>query len=119
MQGEKVVFPSGRTGTRVPRLDLIPYAALCRIADRFELGLERHKERAWNARNQDQASLTDKEWVISRCVHAIHHAMKLIEKIEGGGFGSVEDDDAAAIAWAGVFLCEATTALGLVEKGTF
>jgi hypothetical protein len=97
-----VVFKSGAASTKVPRLDLIPYEALCRLAERFELGLERHKEKSWNAR-QNQQALEDKEWVIARAVHTIHHALKYIEKMEGR-LPDDGDDDAAAIMWAGACL---------------
>lgn len=99
---KSVEFKSGAASTKVPRLDLIPYEALCRLADRFELGLERHKEKSWNAR-QNQQALEDKEWVIARAVHTIHHALKYIEKLEGR-LADDGDDDAAAIMWAGACL---------------
>lgn len=110
MSAEKVVYPSGRSSSKIPRFDLIPRGALVRIADRFEKGQEIHKERAWNARNSDQASLTDKEWVIARANHVVDHALKLVAKLSGQ-MADDGDDDAAAIAWGGVFLCEAVEAL--------
>jgi hypothetical protein len=102
-----VTFSSGASSSRVPRLDLIPRRALNRIALRFEEGITKHKERAWNARQNPQA-LQDKEFLIARCVHAIHHALRLIDKLEGRPVPNPEDDDAAALGWAGICLTEAT-----------
>jgi hypothetical protein len=51
--------------------------------------------------------LEDKEFLIARAAHAIDHALKLIAKLEGLS-PEDGDDDAAAIAWAGVCLCEGT-----------
>ncbi len=102
-------FKSGATSSKIPRFDLIPYRAMCRLAARFELGLERHKEGAWNGRSK-QDSLTDREFIIQRAAHAMHHAAKLIAKLEGR-IPDDGDDDAGAIMWAGMLLSEAT------EKG--
>ena len=99
-------FTSGTTSSKIPRFDLIPYKAQLRLAKRFELGLEKHKEKSWNARSKQDA-LTDEEFIIARASHVIHHAMKLIAK-RTGQLPPDEDDDAAAIAWGGIFLCEAT-----------
>ena len=104
-----MIFKSGASSSKIPRYDLIPPEALRKLADRFELGVERHGERAWNARS-NQAPLLDKEFVIARASHAIGHAYKLIQKIHTGDFTD-EDDDAAAIAWAGVCLSEAVDAI--------
>lgn len=99
-------FSSGATSSKIPRFDLIPYRALCRLARRFELGLERHKDGAWNQR-ASQKPTVDREFVIQRAAHAMHHAAKLIAKMEGR-IPDDGDDDAAAIMWSGAFLCEAT-----------
>jgi hypothetical protein len=106
------------SSSQQPRWDLIPRQALLRVIKRFELGIERKKEKAWNARSSNQACLLDKEFVISRATHAINHAWALIDKLEGREVDD-GDDDAAAIAWSGIFLCEATRALKEQgDKGT-
>jgi len=98
-------FPSGATSTIKPRLELIPANGLRRVANRFQLGLERHKEAAYDNLS-NQAPLKDKEWLIERCSHAIDHLYNCIDKLSGktsiGG-----DDDAAAVGWAGLVLAEA------------
>lgn len=104
-KSESLIFTSGAASSKIPRYDLIPHNALKRLAKRFELGLERHKERSWNGRSSQEA-LLDKEWIIARAAHAIDHAFKLLTKLHKGL--PLEDDDAAAIAWAGICLCEAT-----------
>jgi hypothetical protein len=104
-KSESLIFSSGAASSKIPRYDLIPHNALKRLVERFELGLERHKERSWNGRSS-QEYLLDKEWVIARAAHAIDHAFKLLTKLHRKE--PLEDDDAAAIAWAGICLCEAT-----------
>lgn len=79
---------------------------MIRLANRFELGLERHGERSWNARSA-QLPLDDKEFLIARCAHIVDHATKLIQKLHHG-IETEGDDDAGAIAWAAALLCEAT-----------
>lgn len=107
MSEETIIFSSGAASSRVPRYDLVPRRGMERVAKRFEVGLEKHKERSWNVRNNPQA-LSDKEFLIARAVHAINHAWRLIDKLEGRPVPNPEDDDASAIAWAGLCLCEAT-----------
>lgn len=104
---ESVCLTSGAVSFRIPRYDLIPRAALKRVADRFELGLLKHKERSWNARSANQECLEDKEFMIARGAHAIDYAFKLIAKLEGLA-PEDGDDDATAIARAGLCLCEGT-----------
>lgn len=98
--GEKTVSKSGASSSKVPRMDLIPYSALVRLANRFALGLEKH------GKNNYRKGLSDKDYVIERLGHVINHAYRLIEKLEGRLVD--EDDDAAAIAWGGIFACLAT-----------
>lgn len=111
-----VQFSSGMTSSKVPRYDLIPPWALRRLAGRFETGLEKHKEKTWNARKAKHPSLTDLEVVRYRICHVIEHANKLLEKLDGVRPDD-GDDDASAIAWGGIFLCEATDELR--EQGFF
>jgi hypothetical protein len=105
-QEEKRIFPSGTTSTRKPRFELLPKEGLIRAARRFELGLEMHGDRSWNALSNNQSALEDKEWLIERCSHGIQHLYNLIDKLSGktplGG-----DDDAAAVAWCGLVLAAA------------
>ena len=107
---ETVSFTGGAVSSRIPRYDLIPRGALKRVADRFELGSQKHGERAWNARAANQQCLAGKEFLIARAAHAIDHALKLIAKLQGLSPAD-GDDDAAAIAWAGICLCEGTKIL--------
>lgn len=102
---DKLTFASGATSSAIPRFDLIPRGALVSIAKRFELGIERHGPGAWNARSSQDA-LYDDEWVIARAAHAVDHATKLLAKLIGQ-LPDDGDDDAAAIAWAGICLIEA------------
>ena len=90
-----------------PPLYLIPTVALERLAERFALGVERKGKLAWNATSDNQQCLTDKEALVDRLGHVIHHALKLRDKLVHGTIGDiVADDDAGAIAWGGMFaLC--------------
>lgn len=110
---ERRTFASGAVSSKNPRYDLLPPEALKRIIRRFELGMERHKEAAWNIRAGNDHFLRDRNWVIERAGHAIDHSFKLIAKLINGDplFGDGVDDDAAAIGWAGICLCQATEAL--------
>lgn len=89
-----------------PPFHLIPTVALERIAERFELGIERKGARAWNAVSNNQSCLLDREFLIERLSHVIHHSLKLRDKLaSGSSIGGLEDDDdAGAIAWGGVFI---------------
>ena len=99
---EKVKFESGATGSKCPRYDLIPQAAIDALARRFELGEEKYKGHPWNAYTNPQY-LDDVEWIKARACHAIKHAMKELAiitwQIEDDG-----DDNAGAIMWAGACL---------------
>lgn len=106
MEEEALKFKSGAASSKIPRFDLIPYHPMVRVANRFEAELIKHKERSWNALSDNQHCLTDPEFVIARVGHAISHSFKLLKKINQGQ--PVGDDDAAAIAWAGMCLCAAT-----------
>lgn len=88
-----------------PPFHLIPTIGLIGLAERFQKGVERKGDKAWNAVSKNQACLKDKEFAIERLSHVINHAMKLRDKLQAGDVnGMAEDDDAGAIAWAGVFL---------------
>lgn len=93
--------------SKSPRLELIPIHGLEYAADRYALGLEAYKEKAYNAINKDAArSLLEREWLLSRCAHAIAHAYQLIAAIRDEKLAEAEHD-AGALAWAGLTLGEA------------
>lgn len=102
-------FAGGKAAsTPGPRYELIPTVGLERLADRFELGIHRKGDKAWNAVSGNQEILQDFEFLIDRCGHVIAHALKLRDKLQAARSGQapfeIGDDDAGAIAWAGVFL---------------
>lgn len=110
MVEEKLEFKSGTTSTKQVRLSLIPHNGLINAAKRFELGIERHGEKAWNNLSPNQAALQDREWLIDRCSHAIEHAYRLIDYLSGKPTKINELDplgDSGAIAWCGLVLGEA------------
>lgn len=96
------------SSSAIPGFHLIPTEALTRLAARFELGLERKGDKAWNAITDNQQCLTARDFVLSRIDHVIGHAMKLRDKLVRGM--PLDDDDAGAIIWGGAFLCCATAA---------
>ena len=99
MAGGKVL------STKAPAVHLIPTVVIEKIADRFELGIEKKGDKAWNATSSNQEVLQDRGFVLDRINHVIHHAMKLKDKIVKGDFAGIqEDDDASAIGWGAAFL---------------
>ena len=89
-----------------PPFHLIPTIGLQKLAERFQSGVDRKGDKAWNAVSANQAVLEDKAFAIERISHVIDHAMKLRDKLQTDDLcGLAEDDDAGAIAWAGTFLC--------------
>lgn len=118
MSEEKREFSSGVTSTKQPRLSLIPYNGLINAARRFELGIERHGEKAWNNLSTNQKALLDKDWLIERISHSINHGYNLIDLLKNDSF-VIKDalGDAGAIAWCGLVLGEAITKID--EKGFF
>lgn len=103
---KKLKFASGATSTVVPRFELIPRHFMVRLSARFEKGIERHGDAAWNARSS-QDPLDDKAFLMARLGHVIDHATKLMDKLDGRMKDDGEDD-AGAIGWAAALLCEAT-----------
>lgn len=101
------------SSSKAPRIDLIPTEPIYRLAKRFEVGVERKKEMAWNALTPNQEVLRDQEFILSRITHVITHALKLRDKIiDGAAIGTDgDDDDAGAIIWGGAFLCCASAAM--------
>lgn len=92
--------------TKLPRLELIPKSALEALANRFELGVERKGDGAWNALTLDKnETLINKDFVLDRLSHTIHHCYDAIRKIIKG----VElegEEDAGAILFGGSVLAE-------------
>jgi hypothetical protein len=109
MADNEVKFASGGTGSKEPRLELIPYEALIRMAKRFELGIERRPDgSAWNALSENfHRCLTDKPFILARAAHTAQHAMKL-KAILAGEMEDDGDDHAGAVLWGGAFLACAT-----------
>jgi hypothetical protein len=102
----KVTLAGGAmTSSKIPRIEMIPYRSLLRLAARFELGEERHKDASWNGMKPENAGLKDKNTMVVRAAHAMLHASKLIA-ILTGQIQDDGDDHASAIMWAGAFLCE-------------
>ena len=89
---------------------LIPTHGLGRLADRFQLGSDRKGDKAWNATTHNQEVLVNIPFVLNRITHAMEHLLSLRDKIVAGT-PMAGDDDAGAVAWSGIFLCEATRAL--------
>jgi hypothetical protein len=107
MEQKKVKSPSGATSSKIARLELVWREAVVRIAKRCEAGIASHGDGAVNAMSPNKAAYHDKEFILQRLAHTIDHAFKMIEIVSGNALGD-GDDHAAAIAWAGGFLCEVT-----------
>ena len=88
--------------TKIPRFELIPKEALISLALRFEKGIERHKEKAWNALSSNYQSALTEEWVLARLGHAIDHAYNALAKLHSGADDG--EDDAGALMFAGAVL---------------
>lgn len=89
-----------------PPYHLVPTVGMKMLAERFQAGVDRKGDKAWNAVSSNQACLKDKAFVIERISHIIDHAMKLRDKLQADDVAAMkEDDDAGAITWAGIFLC--------------
>ena len=103
------------TSSQIPGLHLIPTEALVRLAERFELGIQRKGwDKAWNGCSANQECLTDRDFILDRIGHTIYHALKLRDSIVNGNLDG--DDDAGAIIWGGAFLCCATKRLRESQK---
>lgn len=98
------------SSSKIPRIDLIPTEAIVRLAERFQLGVERKGDKAWNVTTDNQAAIMDREFILARIAHVIYHALKLRDKVISGEdpLKAGGDDDAGAIIWGGAFLCEVT-----------
>ena len=116
LQEKKREFKCGTTSTVKPRFDLIPKIGLVKAANRFEYGLITHGEKAWNNLSVNQDALTDKDWLIDRCSHAINHCYSMIDKLSGKAPLESGEDDAGAIAWCGLMLGAAVEELKKRKK---
>jgi len=105
----EVKFSGGGTGSKQPRLELIPYIALIRAALRFELGIANRRDgSSWNALSKNfQTAVRDKKFILARAAHTAQHALKL-KAILAGEIPDDGDDHAGAILWGGCFLACAT-----------
>jgi len=121
---EEVQIPIGNVlSTKCPGFHLIPTEALIRLANRFQLGIDKKGKGAWNALSDNQSCLTNKELILERIAHTIDHCLKLRDKIQNNK-DLESDDDSGAISWAGAFFCCATKEFiedkidkGLLERG--
>ena len=103
---KQVVMAGGKAAsTKVAPLHLIPTVGLEKLAKRFELGIERKGDKSWNALSDNQEVLDDIPFLIDRLGHVMLHAAHLRDKLKAGDLeGLNKEDDASAIAWAGMFL---------------
>jgi hypothetical protein len=92
----------GAKTSACPRLDLIPYEANVRMAERFEVGLKRYGRDNW------RKGLTDEDYVAERIAHMMNHGARFLAKMQGR-MPDDGEDDAGAILWAGAFLAARTT----------
>lgn len=101
---EKVDYGQA-TRTKKPRFELIPYNSLVALANRFDLGEERHKPKAWNGLAENRETALTKEWATAAAQHVISHAYLFLEKINGITPDD-GDDDGAAIMFGGCVMVE-------------
>ena len=107
MHPEQIPMAGGKAASsKGPALHLIPTVALEKLADRFELGIARKGDKAWNALSNNQECMDDKDFLIERCSHIIHHALKLRDQLSRGVQTGEESltDNATAVAWGAIFL---------------
>lgn len=100
-ENDKVTHKSGATSSHCPRYDYIPLSALNSLAERYELGVEKHGKDNW------RRGIPDVDYCLERLNHVIRHAITLQLKLQGK-MSWDGDDDAGAILWGGAFATEAT-----------
>lgn len=106
-EGPHVLEFHGVTSTKIPRFELIPKSALESLALRFELGIERKGDGAWNALTRHKAeALKDSAFVIERLSHCISHCYDAIAKVMDDYDILEREEDAGAILFAGSVLAE-------------
>lgn len=118
---EEQEIVAGISFSVVPRFELIPRVALLRLVRRAELGKRLKGKAAWNAMSDNQDALKSSEALIKRLGHAIDHATKLLERVIAGRpliEPENDEDDAAALMWAGMYACCATDAIEQERKGS-
>lgn len=100
---------------KAPRYDLVPREGIRRIANRFELGAEKHGAGNW------MLSLQNETDARQFCIEAYNHLLEHAQKMAGGE--NPEDDHLGAIGWAVTVLsfCEKTfqkkwTSIGIDEE---
>lgn len=111
---EQIPMAGGKAASsKGPAFHLIPTVAMVGLAERLELGVIRKGDKAWNATSHNQEILVNKEFLIERCSHIIHHAMKLRDQLAHGEQPGEETikDNAGAISWGGAFMLCAADAL--------
>lgn len=99
--------PFGKVlSTKGPALHLIPMEALVGLADRFQKGVERKGDGAWNALSANQECLVDKDFLLDRISHIIAHALKFRDQLVRGVSPDEESmyDNAGAVAFGGALL---------------
>lgn len=105
---------AGLQFSKVPKFELAPRVAMLRLIRRIEYGEITKGKNAWNAASDNQEALADRTALAKRLGHAINHAYNLLEKLYSGVplyDLSKNDDDAAALMWAGMYACCATDAM--------
>ena len=111
IESGEVKFAGGATSSPCPRYELIPIAATTALAKRFEYGIKRRGDGAWNALSANQQDAATKEFVLNRLGHCIAHCQAAIARI-AGTLGALDADeeagggDAGAILFAGALLAE-------------
>lgn len=104
-KGEEQVMANGlASSSKIPGFHYIPTGTLVRLGRRFELGIERKGEKAWNAISDNQCVLGDREFILHRIGHIVSHAYAFRDKLIANKFKTIGDDDAGAILWGGSFL---------------
>lgn len=106
--------------TKGPALHLIPMQALVGLADRFEKGVERKGDKAWNALSANQECLEDKDFLLDRISHLIHHALKFRDQLVNGVQPGEESmyDNAGAVAFGGALLLCASQKVSPTDTST-
>jgi len=102
------------SSSRVPPFHYITTHSLERLAARCQLGVDRRPDgTSWNAMKPEKTEdvAHDTEAIMDRIDHGIKHLLLLRDKIVTGADPLADDDDAAAVLWCAMFLCEITRVL--------
>lgn len=107
MKEEKVTLAGGHaTSTIGVKFGRIPRQALVSLANRLDVGVERHGVMSWNGQsenfNEVNASL---DWALERLGHVIDHSYAAIEKLMGLREWDGEDDAGAILFGGAVLAC--------------